>query len=345
MNDITTFDKPAGAPSRRALLKATAWSAPVVAVSVATPFAAATTPTINTDLVLEFGDVTHGSTRDITFAVVDFIDRTVRSLGPQEPAEPELVLPPRPATPSGNPFTNPSGWAAYATALAQWTIDTAEANAGFEQEVAEYLRALAEYQVWDLAVTMFINRLREVALQSEGLFFASATYPRNLVLRNAGPETLAAGSVVTVQVTTDINLVNAYLPQIGGIQLLQTGGTTLITHTVTAPVPAGGVVFTQPLVYNPVAVSLGITGTVEPSSITALLAPPSQDDDVNDNGDVISSDLGVILNVATGDVQAILAEWRTFLDQAIAFYELVSPFLPELDWQDIIGGLLPISAP
>ncbi|ALJ19038.1 hypothetical protein [Microbacterium sp. No. 7] len=336
----------ATAPSRRTVLKVAAWSAPVVAVSVGAPVAAATT-TVPSDLVLEFGDIVEGSTRDITFAVVDFIDRAIRALGPQEPVAPNLVLPPEPVRPPGipNPINPSPAWQAYFAAVAQWLQDVAAANAAYAEELAVYAQEWAVYQAWNLAVTTFINRLRDLAITTEGLFFASATYPRTLTVRNNGPQPIPAGTTVTVQVITDINLVNAYLPQTGAIQAVQTGGTTMLTYTTTADVPVGGEVFSQPLVYNPVAVTLNITGTVTPSSITAALTPPSQDTDVNDNGDVIASNVGVLLNVATGDVQAILAEWQQFIQQAADFYDLVTTLFPDLDWTNIISGILPIGTP
>lgn len=314
-------------------------------MSVATPLAAATTPVINTDLVVRFGDIVEGSTRDITFAVVDLIDRTIRQLGPQEPNAPELILPPQPQQPSVPIWQDPAAWAQYAADYAAWGLEVAELNAGHAVAYAEYLQAMATYLAWDLAVSAFIARLRDVAIDTEGLFFASATYPRTVSVVNNGPNALLAGSVVTVQVASDINLVNGSFPGVGPVQVIQTGGTTLLTYVVPSVVPAGGQVFSQGLEYNPVAVTLNITDTVQQSSITAALAPASQDVDVNDNGDLITSPLGVRLDVATGDVQAIIGEWQDFLQSAIDFYELVEPFLPEIDWLDVIGGLLPLPAP
>ncbi len=344
--EVFTADAPKASEStsRRTVLKGVAWAMPVVAVSVATPLAAATTRS-NSDIILSFGDTVEGSTRDITFAVVDFVDQTIRSLGPQEPTPPELILPPEPTRPPGfpNPF-NPA-WQAYATALAAWAAEVAELNAGHAAAVAAYLQELATYQAWNLAVAAFIDRLRQVAIDSEGLFFASVTYPRTLNVLNAGPEALAAGTLVTVEVSSDINLINGYFPQVGPVQIIQTGGTTFLNYTVPVAVPAGGLVFSQDLVYNPAAVTLNITGSVTQSSITGTLSPMSQDTDVNNNGDIVTSPVGIRLDVATGDVQAILAEWQQFLQTAIDFYDLVSPILPPLDWGDIISGILPLPTP
>lgn len=329
--------------SRRKALKVAAWSVPVVAVAVTTPLASAS-PVTGSDIVLSFDDITEGSTRDITFAVIDFIERTIRSLGPQRPVEPELVLPPEPPRPPGNPFTNPGGWAEYSRAYVQWLLDVAAANAGHAQLVAEYLRALGEYLVWDTAVRAIVARLRDVALQSEGLFFASATYPRTLRVHNNGPETIAAGTIVTVQLSVDSNLINAHLPQTGPIQILQTGGTSTLTYVLPADEPAGAEIFSQPLVYNPASVTLNIGGFVEQSSITGILAPSNQDTDINDNGDLVTSPIGIRLDVATGDVQAILNEWTSLVQQLIDFYELISPLLPEIDWREIISGRLELPA-
>ncbi|OJU40408.1 MAG: hypothetical protein BGN97_11235 [Microbacterium sp. 69-10] len=305
------------------------------------PLAAASQRT-SSDLVLSFGTPIGGSTRDITFAVVDFIDRTIRSLGPQKPTAPELVLPPEPVRPSGFPNPFDPAWQAYAAALAQWGLDVAAANADFAQETADYLQKLATYSAWDLAVKTIIDRLRAAAVQSEGLFFASATYPRSLSVSNNGPQAIPAGTLVTVQVTTDAKIVNAYLPTTGPVQIGQTGGTTMLSYTTSSTVPVGGEVFSQPLVYNPASVTLNITGQVTQSSVTAMLSPTSQDTDLNDNGDLAVSPIGVRLDVATGDVQAILGEWQQLLDDAIAFYDLVSPLLPDIDWSSLIRGVLPL---
>lgn len=329
------------ATSRRTVIKAAAWSVPVMVTAVAVPMASAT-GAIRSDIVLSFGDITQGSTRDITAAVIAFIDEQVRALGPQPPVEPDLILPPEPARPPGAPWNNPSGWAAYAAAMAQWALDVAAANADYADKVAAYLQELARYSAWDLAVKAFVARMNEMALQSEGLFFASVTYPRTLVVTNAGPDTIPAGAAVIVQTLSDINLVNAYLPNVGGVQAIQTGGTATLSHVTPGAVAVGATIFTQPLEYNPVAVTLNITGSVTQSSVTAMLSPLDQDTDVADHGDVISSPVGIRLDVATGDVQAILAEWQQFIDQAIAFYNLISPLLPDIDWGDIIGGILPL---
>ncbi|MGF3055102.1 hypothetical protein [Microbacterium sp. YY-01] len=328
-------------PSRRTVVKAAAWAAPVIMMSVQAPLASASAP-ITSDIVLRFGDIIEGSTRDVSFAVIDFIEGAVRSLGPQKPQAPELVLPPEPPKPWGNIFTNPSGWTQYGIDYAQWGVDVGLANTQYLERVAEYLQELAIYSAWDLAVSAFMDRFRDLAVQSEGLFFASATYPRSIVAVNNGPSAIPAGTTVTVQVTSDINLINAHLPEIGAVQAINTGGTTLLTHTTATEIPVGAVIFSQPLVYNPVAVTLNIAGTVTPSSITAMLSPMSQDTDVNDNGDLVTSTVGVLLEVATGDVQAILGEWQQFIDQAAAFYEIVAPLLPSIDWSEILRGLIPL---
>lgn len=327
--------------SRRTVLTAAAWSAPLLATAVAVPASTASTTPVTSDIRLSYGDVIEGSTADITAQVIDFIVAQVAALGPQLPPG----RPVEPVAPSRADF--PAGWQGelqYRAAQAQYAIDYARWGVEYAAWMAENgltLEDVAQAEMWALAVRELDGFLRRLAALGEMVFSVRATYPRTLVATNFGPDPVGPG-VVSVSVITDSSLLRAHLPSGDDISVVNTGGTSTVSVVVPAAIPVGGTIFTTALEYQPVAVTLNIAGTTTSSSITSHLLTP----DGNPAGNDIGSEIGVVLGVVPGGIDAIEAEWNAILaeiERLQEIYELVRPLLPELDWSDIIGGLLPIS--
>ncbi len=343
-NEISPMPIVPALTSRRTVLKGAAWAAPVVAVSIVTPLAAAST-TLDTDLEVRFSSAIGGSTQDISFAVIDFIIQQVRNLGPQEPVMPQLVYPyPEPVLPP-----NPTWQDRLQLPIryAQWLADTAAANPGYAAAVAQYGEDLIQYNLWNTAVDLFKSQLQDLAVQSNGLFFAQVSYPTALSLINHGPNTLPAGTVVNVTLTTN-NFVAAHLPSTGTTTVLDTGGTSTITYVVPpGGMPAGTTLFEQPLVYNPAAITLnvgdgsGAPVSIDYSDITAVITTPN----LNVINDVAVIPLGIRIDLLTGNIDAIIDQWESAIAAAELIWNVISPSLPAINWQDIISGVLPLPAP
>lgn len=308
--------------SRRSVVVTGAWAVPAISVAVNAPRAAASEPPepLGSDIVLSFTDVFTGSTTDITTAVITFIQEQLSALGPQVPP-----------APSRSDFTGPFGAVQYGLALAAWAAQNAE--------------VIAQRAAWDLAVASLTSYLQRLANLGEQIFSVSVTYPQTLTVTNAGPLPLLPGDTVTVEIEVDQSLINLDTPATGNTGVVSTGSTTTLTHVVASTVPAGEVIFTQSLNVNPVGVNLNIQGGTTQSTVTATLAPPSQDTDINDNGDLVTSNVGITLNVLSGSIEDIQDEWDSLLAEAQFIYDLVSWIAPLIDWESVISGLLPFDLP
>lgn len=347
-----------GQLSRRGLVTTAVWATPVVATAVVTPLAAASVPPpkpLGSDLVLSYAGGTTGSTDDISAAVIAWIKKQLLDLGPKVPPEPPKPEEPESTSPMPQRKDFRPGWrgdAEYQVALNLWRAQ----NPGYVKWLAEYAEwqierakwaaenaeVIAQRIAWEIAIGQLERMMKEFAEIGKMLFSASISYPQQLSVTNTGPLPLLPGDVVTVVTTVDSSLVNAHLPSTGEVSLIQTGGTVTMSHIVTGTVPVGGVVFTQPLRYNPASVTLNIRGTTTNSSVVSELTPRSQDTDVNDHGDLVSAPIGVTLNVLTGDLQEVLDRWEKLTSQAEdlkKIWDLISPYI---DWEQIIRGIVPL---
>lgn len=350
-------------PSRRALVTTAAWAAPVIATAIATPLASASGETppvpITSDIALSYSGGTTGSTDDISNAVILWIKQALLDLGPKVPPAPEEPTPP--AVPGNDPIplrnqfpTGAIGELRYQAAVAawqlrnpglwdkvlEWRIEQAKWVADYAKWAAENAEAITQRTAWEIAIGQLERMMRELEAIGKMLFSVSISYPRYLVATNNGPNPILPGSVVTVSTTVDSNLINVHLPETGGVAAIQTGGTTTLSFIATETIPAGSVVFTQPLSYNPASVTLNISGTTTNSSVASQLDPLDQDTSLN--GNIVSAPIGVTLNVLTGDLQEVLARWEKLTSQVEdlkKIWDLISPYI---DWQQIISGVLPL---
>lgn len=333
--------QPAVMTSRRTVLRAAAWSAPVLAVGVGVPAAAASDPSpVSSDIRLSFGDVVEGSTQDVTTAVAAFIVAQVAALGPQlPPGRPvEPVEPKRADFPSGiaGSLAYASAYAEYVVAHGRWLAD----YTAWMRENDLTLEEVAQAEMWALAVQSLRSLMDRLITLGEMVFSVRVAYPRTLIATNHGPDPILPGAV-SVSVITDTALLNAHLPSGQTISVVNTGGASTITATVPQTVPVGGTIFSVPLEYLPAAVTLNITGTTTSSTLSAHLLTP----DGADAGNSISSEVGVTLGVLPGGIDQVQAEWDGILadiERLKDIYELVAPLLPELDWSQIISGLVPL---
>lgn len=299
------------------MLKGAAWAAPVVAVTVSTPLAAATL-VLDTDIRLSFRNTTVSSTYDVTLQVVDFIVDQVAPLGPQMP-------PGEPPRPRREDFTGPWAELQYTAAMTQYGVQ-------YGIWAAQNAEAIAQAVAWQLAVAELRNTLERFADLGRMIFEVKVTYPRELTAMNYGPNAVAPGTPVSAIVTAGTG--NISFP---------TGSQTV--SVVSPGAAANTVVFNEPLQFFPTAITVIANGqTYVESSITATLLSP----DTDDAGNIVTAVAGIQVSVLGEGFDAVRDEWEDIMqriEQLRDLWEIIGPIVGDIDWGSIIGGMIPVSIP
>lgn len=120
------------------------------------------------------------------------------------------------------------------------------------------------------------------------LINASISYPSTLNAQNFGPGALTSGEEVQASLDYDNDLVNLTATPIAGGDILQTGSGATVSYIAPGDVPNGSQIFSQPLSYNPVSLTVDLaSGTDSTSTVATNLLTSDAAADGNTASDTI----------------------------------------------------------